>query len=158
MSQVEIVGMAELLWEERQEQERHQGRHQAIVDGTMEASVSERRRIDLSTAVQILSQKGYANRSEEEETQMYFRIFDGGNKGYITLEDLKRVQNEVKEAEREMNISSTGDVGIVGDATLQAMMDQFDHNGDGVIDYEEFRNIKKFLPAPYMRYYCLDDL
>lgn len=158
MSQVEIVGMVELLWEERhQEQEWRQGRHQATVDGTMEASVSERRRVDLSTAIQILSQRGYANRSEEEETKMYFRIFDGGNKGYITLEDLKRVQNEVKEAEREMNIgSSTEEKGIVGDATLQAMMDQFDHNDDGVIDYEEFRNIKNILLAPNRRH-RLDD-
>ena len=64
------------------------------------------------------------------------------------------MQNEVKEAEREMNIGSTGDVGIVGDAMLQAMMDQFDHNGDGVIDSEEFRNIKNVLLAPEMRY-CL---
>ena len=39
--------------------------------------------IDLSMATQILAQKGYATRNTDDEIQMYFRIFDHGNKGYI---------------------------------------------------------------------------
>lgn len=133
MTQVEIACMVELLWEERQEQGQ-------VVD-TMDAN--ERRQIDLPMAIHILARKGYANRNEEDEMQMYFRIFDHGNKGYITLGDLQKVQNEVKEAEREMDIGdgSGMDVGVVGDATLQAMIEQFDHNRDGVLDYHEFTNI-----------------
>ncbi|KAL7540675.1 hypothetical protein ACHAXR_010295 [Thalassiosira sp. AJA248-18] len=144
LSQVEIVGMVELLWEERQQQVLQQ--QEQADDATTNHNANERRRIDLSTAVQILSQKGYANRNEDDEMHIYFRIFDGGNKGYITLEDLQRVQKEADEAGKEMNIGSTGsssgmDNGAVGDDTLKAMIEQFDHNRDGVIDYEEFKNI-----------------
>mmetsp|Transcript_22535 Transcript_22535/g.48550 ORF Transcript_22535/g.48550 Transcript_22535/m.48550 type:complete len:231 (+) Transcript_22535:83-775(+) len=136
MTRMEIAGMVEMLWEER--------RNDVVAARDEVVSADERRPIDLSTAIQILSQRGYAYRSEEDEMRMYFRIFDGGNKGYITLEDLKRVQDEARAAEREMDIGAAGsgmDVGAVGDATLEAMIEQFDRNRDGVIDYEEFKNV-----------------
>ena len=66
------------------------------------------------------------------------------------MQDLQRVQNEVKVAEREMNIGDgsskgvseeDGMVNVVGDDTLQAMIDQFDHDQDGVLNYDEFKTI-----------------
>lgn len=130
MTRAEVAGMVEMLWEERHP------------DG--EAAADERRKIDLSMATEILAKRGYARRNEEDEMRMYFRIFDGGNKGHITVEDLKRVQDEVMEAEKEMGLGSAGGIvggGAVGDMTLKAMIDQFDSKGDGVVDYEEFRKV-----------------
>lgn len=140
MTGVEIAGKVEMIWEERQQQKGGQAA------GNDDATAEERRRIDLPMAIQILSQTGYARRNTEDEMQLYFRIFDHGNKGCVTLEDLKRVQNEVRETENDMNLgldsnSSGNDGCVVGDATLQAMIDQFDQNRDGVIDYEEFKTI-----------------
>lgn len=104
-------------------------------------------RIDLSTAKQLLTKLGYAHRKVDDEMKMYFRSLDIGNKGYITLEDLRRLQSEVNKYERkEINTkNSGGDVGSVveevGDISLQAMIDLFDVNHNGVIDYDEFSNI-----------------
>ena len=120
MTQVEIEGMIEMLW------------------------ADERKRIDLSMVIEILSRKGYSKRNQESEMQRYFQIFDCGDKGYINLDDLKRVQKEAIEAEREMNVASNdrNDVedGAVDDATLQAMINCYE-NLDGVLSYEEFKSI-----------------
>ena len=58
-------------------------------------NANNRRQVDLSMATQILYQVGYDKRDIENEIQMYFEIFDGGRKGFITLQDLQRVQKEV---------------------------------------------------------------
>ncbi len=68
----------------------------------------------------------------------YFATFDGGDKGHVTLEDLRRVRDEVGEAESEM--CGDGDV-VVVDAALGAMIEHFDDDRDGVIDYLEFGNV-----------------
>ncbi|KAL9182273.1 hypothetical protein ACHAXT_012925 [Thalassiosira profunda] len=128
MTRLEIEGLVESMWEGRHPDE--------------EASAEERRRIDLQMAAAILAKKGYANKNEEDEMQIYFRVLDGGNKGHIALEDLRRVQQEVIETERQMKIGSSGlDDGAVGGAALKAMIEEFDCNGDGVIYYDEFRRI-----------------
>ncbi len=77
----------------------------------------------------------------------YFATFDGDDKGYVTLEDLQRVRDEVGEAESEMTDAAVGPVGggdgdvIIGDAALGAMIEHFDDDRDGVIDYLEFGNV-----------------
>ncbi len=77
----------------------------------------------------------------------YFTTFDGGNKGYVMLEDLRRVRDEVGEAESEMTDAAIGPAGggdgddVVRDAALGAMIEHFDNNRDGVIDYLEFGNV-----------------
>ncbi|EED87690.1 predicted protein, partial [Thalassiosira pseudonana CCMP1335] len=103
MTRMEIVGMVESLWEDRQQE-----------------------RVDVSMAIAILAQRGYTQRSVEEEIAMYFRIYDHGNKGYIDLQDLQRVQQEVKQAEVDLQ---------------REMQSDFDRNGDKVIDFDEFRRI-----------------
>lgn len=98
--------------------------------------------IDLSMTISILAKRGYGKRSTSDEVQMYFRLFDRDNKGYITLNDLTRVQSEIEDVQNELTIEM-GDLDVmqfrsVGDATLKLMIDEFDMNKDGVINLEEF--------------------
>jgi len=103
-------------------------------------------RIDLQLAIQILVTKGYtANRSRsiEDEIQTYFQSFDCNNKGYITLNDLRRVYTEVAEQH------DSDDDGI-NDEMLQSMINQFDTNHNGVIGYDEFKTILKPVLSHHM--------
>ena len=144
MTRTEIVSLVEWIWEERRP-----AIDPADNNSNGGSGGDDQKLVDLSAAIQILSQRGYARRNAEDEIQMYFRIFDGGNKGYITLEDLQRVQQEAMREEEslrneiQMDGSGSGvgrfDVGAVGDATLQAMIQEFDQNRDGVIDLNEFK-------------------
>lgn len=152
MTQQGIEGMVESI---RYEQQSAAVEDAMIHTNNNNSNETTNSMIDLSMATQILAQKGYATRNTDDEIQMYFRIFDHDNKGCITLQDLQRVQNEVNIAEREMNIgggSSKGAaeeggdgrdnvVGMVGDGTLQSMIDQFDHDQDGMLNYDEFKTI-----------------
>jgi Ca2+-binding EF-hand superfamily protein len=151
MTRVEIVGMVESLWEDRQQEFQRKGM-QMVNDVSVEAaSAQEQRRVDVSMAIAILAQRGYTQRSVEEEIAMYFRIYDHGNKGYIDLQDLQRVQQEVKQAEVDLQREMQSDVCILsggdgiatmfGDDTLSTMIEEFDRNGDKVIDFDEFRRI-----------------
>ena len=102
--------------------------------------------IDLSLAMQILARQGYATkeRKSEDEMRIYFRLFDVSDKGYITVEDLKRVQQEAVQLEREMmltNSDSSSSCGTVTDEFVQAIVQKFDMNSTGVIDFEEFAQI-----------------
>jgi Ca2+-binding EF-hand superfamily protein len=67
------------------------------------------------------------NRNPEEEINRAFDLFDGENKGRITLQDLQRVARELQE-----NLQ---------DDELLAMIEEFDMTGDGSISREEFLNI-----------------
>mmetsp|Transcript_20523 Transcript_20523/g.31286 ORF Transcript_20523/g.31286 Transcript_20523/m.31286 type:complete len:228 (-) Transcript_20523:21-704(-) len=102
--------------------------------------------IDLSMAMQILAAKGSATqqRSSEEEARMYFELFDVNDKGYITVEDLKRVQQEAVQLEQEMMTTSSDGSSratTVSDEFVQAIIDKFDVNSTGAIEFEEFRRI-----------------
>lgn len=102
--------------------------------------------IDLEMTIRILLQLGYAHRNDEDEMLMYYQLFDNNNKGFITLDDLQRICHEVKLAEEEMQImNSYFESSVVGDSALSAMIEQFDDDHDGVIDYHEFRNILSLL-------------
>ncbi len=101
--------------------------------------------IDLSMAARLLSQLGYAHRNIDDEMKMYFRLFDVGNKGYVTVDDLRQFQVEVTAFDRKDNGDgedvAAGAMMVVGGSSLKAMIDQFDVNHDGVIDYDEFKNL-----------------
>ncbi len=105
--------------------------------------------IDLSMTMQILAAKGYATqqRNSEEEMRTYFRLFDVNDKGYVTVDDLKRVQLEAARLEQEMltnnesNNNSSSGTGTVTDEFVQAIIGKFDENSSGVIEFEEFRRI-----------------
>ena len=69
------------------------------------------------------------NRTPEEEIGRAFTLFDRTGRGKILFDDLKRVCLEVGE--------------ILPDEELQAMIDEFDIDGDGFINKEEFAKICK---------------
>ena len=70
-----------------------------------------------------------AERNPEDEIRKAFALFDEEQTGAISLRNLRRVARELGEA--------------LGDEELQAMIDEFDRNGDGSIDIEEFMAIMK---------------
>ena len=51
----------------------------------------------------------------------YFATFDSGDKGYVTLEDLRRVRDEVGEAESEMTDAAIGPAGVAMATSLSGM-------------------------------------
>ena len=126
----DIEQLVDTILEERQQQ-------QNGPDYPINNNANNRRQVDLSMATQILYRVGYDKRDIENEIQMYFEIFDGGRKGFITLQDLRRVQNEVHSF-KSMNVED-----VINEETLQAMIEQFDENHDGVVDYDEFKQILK---------------
>jgi len=66
------------------------------------------------------------------------------DKGYIIVEDLKRVQQEAVQLEQEMMITSSDGSSratTVSDEFVQAIIDKFDVNSTGAIEFEEFRRI-----------------
>ena len=63
-------------------------------------------------------------RDPKEEIMRAFELFDAGAKGKITLEDLRRVARELGEG--------------VGEEELAAMIEEFDLDGDGAINRDEF--------------------
>ncbi len=78
--------------------------------------------------MEIMTQK-IADRDPTEEMMKAFRLFDDDNTGKISLKNLKRVAKELGE-----NMS---------DAELQAMVDEFDRDGSGDINQDEFLAIMK---------------
>ena len=71
----------------------------------------------------VMSQRILA-RDPREEVLRAFELFDEGGKGKIDLQDLRRVARELGEG--------------LGDEELAAMIEEFDLDGDGAIDREEF--------------------
>ena len=84
--------------------------------------------ISYADFVDIMTVK-LAERSPEEEIRKAFALFDDEQSGAIHVRSLRRVARELGEQ--------------LSDEELQAMIDEFDRNGDGQIDLEEFTQIMK---------------
>lgn len=84
--------------------------------------------IEYADFVEIMTQK-ISERDPEEEIRKAFSLFDDDQTGTISIKNLRRVARELGE-----NLS---------DDELQAMIEEFDRNGDGVIDEAEFMSIMK---------------
>ena len=78
---------------------------------------------DLHSFTDIMSEK-FAQRDPRQEMIKAFQLFDEQNTGKINLRSLRRVARELGE-----NLT---------DDELQAMIEEFDKDGDGEINLEEF--------------------
>ncbi|MCJ1284388.1 Calcium-binding component of the spindle pole body (SPB) half-bridge [Xylographa opegraphella] len=78
-------------------------------------------------AFQHLLARRILARDPRDEILRAFDLFDEGGKGRIDLADLRRVARELGEG--------------LGEEELAAMIDEFDLDGDGAIDREEFVGI-----------------
>ena len=79
------------------------------------------------TQFQAIMARKILERDPREEILRAFELFDEGGKGKIDLQDLRRVARELGEG--------------LGEEELAAMIDEFDLDGDGAIDREEFLGI-----------------
>ena len=84
--------------------------------------------IEYHDFLEIMTNK-IGERDPVEEILKAFKLFDEDNTGKISLRNLRRVARELGE-----NLS---------DDELQAMIDEFDKDGDGEINEQEFLNIMK---------------
>jgi centrin-3 len=84
--------------------------------------------IEYHDFLEIMTHK-ISERDPVEEILKAFKLFDEDNTGRITLRNLRRVARELGE-----NLS---------DDELQAMIDEFDKDGDGEISEQEFLGIMK---------------
>jgi centrin-3 len=82
--------------------------------------------IEFNDFLEIMTEK-ISQRDPNEEVAKAFRLFDDDGTGRISLKNLRRVARELGE-----NMS---------DEELQAMIDEFDKDGDGEISAEEFYSI-----------------
>lgn len=141
VTQDDIVELISIIWDERQNS------HNEQQFGFVNNNSSDKRtqqQIDIQMVMQILSNMGYAKRDTEEELRTYFHLFDGGDKGYITVDDLLRVQIGVAngvEAQLSGDDTNFGGVNVVGSDMFRAMIDQFDSGNKGCISYDEFKMI-----------------
>jgi centrin-3 len=85
-------------------------------------------RVEYPDFLEIMTHK-IADRNPTEEIYKAFKLFDDDNSGYISLKNLRKIAKELGE-----NLS---------DDELQAMIDEFDKDADGMISEEEFLNIMK---------------
>ncbi|KAG8628015.1 hypothetical protein KVT40_003888 [Elsinoe batatas] len=74
-----------------------------------------------------LAARMIANRDPRDEILRAFQLFDAEGKGSISLADLRRVARELGEGLQEEE--------------LQAMIEEFDMDGDGMISQEDFVGI-----------------
>ncbi|GAB5031644.1 caltractin [Nannochloropsis oceanica] len=94
----------------------------SAVDGDESGSISYKHFVEIM-AVKLGEKDG------REEMAKAFRLFDAGEKGVISFQDLKRVARELGES--------------MTDEELQEMIDEADRDGDGLINEEEFMRIMK---------------
>ena len=98
--------------------------HGVSADSTSPSSTHPTRLLlPLAQFQAIMSQRILA-RDPREEILRAFDLFDEGAKGKIDLQDLRRVARELGEG--------------LGEEELAAMIEEFDIDGDGAINRDEF--------------------
>lgn len=95
-------------------------------DNSINGSHPTRLLLSLSQFQAIMARR-ILERDPKEEILRAFELFDEGGKGKIDLQDLRRVARELGEG--------------LAEEELKAMIDEFDLDGDGAINVEEFLGI-----------------
>lgn len=68
-----------------------------------------------------------SDKNSREDIERVFKLFDYGRNGFITLEDMKRVANELGEE--------------ISDEELQEIIDRADLDGDKNLGFEDFYGV-----------------
>lgn len=84
--------------------------------------------IDCKEFVSWIAENGKKEEHPEESMREAFRVFDRDGNGYISREELKRIMSEL------------GDEPLSPEE-LDVLMNNFDDDGDGRINYDEFIEI-----------------
>ncbi|ETV79977.1 hypothetical protein H257_07173 [Aphanomyces astaci] len=101
---------------------------QEVVKMVEEVDVHRSGRVHLDDFMEIMRRK-ITSRDPDEEIIKAFTLFDDDQTGEITLKNMRRIAKEMGES--------------LTDDELQAMIDEFDSNQDGVISQDEFLAIMK---------------
>ena len=104
-----------------------QGQAQGTSQQQQQTSYAHSKLLLPFTSFQYLMAAKILARDPREEILRAFELFDEGGKGKISLDDLRRVARELGEGLQEEE--------------LVAMIEEFDLDGDGMIDQEEFLGI-----------------
>ena len=99
-----------------------------VVQLAKEFDVEETGRLSYDDYLEIMRRK-YGERDPIEETLKAFRLFDQDGKGKISLADLRRVGKELGESLKEEE--------------LAAMIEEFDHDGDGQSNSYSIQSTRK---------------
>eukprot|EP00696_Hemimastix_kukwesjijk_P008159 gnl/Hemi2/20321_TR6741_c0_g1_i1.p1 gnl/Hemi2/20321_TR6741_c0_g1~~gnl/Hemi2/20321_TR6741_c0_g1_i1.p1 ORF type:complete len:171 (-),score=62.90 gnl/Hemi2/20321_TR6741_c0_g1_i1:129-641(-) len=103
-------------------------RKEEVLKIMSEVDVDNSGTVGLNDFMNIMAQK-IAERDPMEEIRKAFMLFDDDNTGKISLKNLKRIAKELGED--------------LPETELQAMIDEFDKDRDGLISEAEFFNIMK---------------
>lgn len=102
--------------------------NQTDVSGLIARYGRDRKHISYEDFKLVMTEK-VRNRDPMEEIERAFRLFDVEGKQAISLDNLKRVAQELHEN--------------IDEGELEAMIDEFDLDGDGLISLEEFVSIMR---------------
>jgi len=83
--------------------------------------------IDFEEFLILMSSKKPSSDDPDKELRDAFAVFDDDNSGSISRLELKKLMKNLGQA--------------LSDAELDAMMDEVDTDGDGEIDFSEFKNM-----------------
>jgi len=122
LEMLQIYGVASTSIQQQQTQGQHQ--HQQPVQ--QQPYTHPKLLLPQSSFTYLMAARILA-RDPQEEILRAFELFDEGGKGKISLDDLRRVARELGEGLQEEE--------------LVAMIEEFDLDGDGMIDREEFLGI-----------------
>ncbi|KAF0700560.1 Aste57867_8896 [Aphanomyces stellatus] len=101
---------------------------QEVVKMVEEVDIHRTGRVHLEDFMEIMRRK-ITSRDPDEEILKAFSLFDDDKTGEISLKNMRRIAKDMGE-----NLT---------DDELQAMIDEFDSNQDGVITQDEFLAIMK---------------
>ena len=128
------------------ESKRRLGR--SIDDNVDDYSHADSHDVDLDLVLDIMETTFNKNHDPNAEMKINFRLFDGGNKGYIQVSDIQRVTQELKDGCEEIGTDSMHahipEIMNMSQDQLQAMIDEFDGDQDSVINFAEFKRIMSF--------------
>jgi Ca2+-binding EF-hand superfamily protein len=100
--------------------------------------------VDLQMCISII-ERHYPREDRELvlESKLNFKLF-AGSKGYIALEDIKRIVNEINEGFNDNDNHTQLQKLDIDPELMKEMIEEFDCNCDGVISYEEFDKIMNY--------------